>query len=224
MPAPFLLDCDTGIDDSMAILYLISDPGAEVVAITTVAGNTTPQQAARNTLGLLTLAGRTEIPVAVGAARPLARAFNGGAPHVHGANGVGDIVLPEPSVAPIEADAAATIVAKAREYGGALNLITIAPLTNIALALRLEPRLPELLASVTIMGGAAMAPGNISAVAEANIGNDPEAARAVFEAGWPITLVPLDVTMDHVLSEDDRQRLLAAPRPVARAMGDAVPA
>lgn len=219
MPEPFLLDCDTGIDDAMAILYLLSDPAAEVVAITTVSGNCTATQAASNTLSLLTMAGRSDIPVAVGAHDPLARAFDGGAPHVHGDNGVGNVVLPEPGAEPVAQDAATLIVEMARGHAGTLNLITIAPLTNIALALRAEPRLPELVKSITVMGGAAMAPGNISAVAEANIGNDPEAAAEVFAADWPITMVPLDVTMDNVLEEADRQQLVASARPVARMMG-----
>jgi purine nucleosidase len=216
---PFLVDCDTGIDDALAILYLLADPNADLVAITTTAGNCSAAQAAHNTLSLLTLAGRSDIPVAIGASRPLARPFDGGAPQVHGANGVGDIQLPPPAAAPSQQSAVELIVNTARAHGGGLHLITIAPLTTLALALRAEPALPTLIKSVTVMGGAAMVPGNVSAVTEANIGNDPEAAAEVFAAGWPITLVPLDVTMDNVLTEPDRQRLLDSDRPIARTMG-----
>ena len=217
---PFLLDCDTGIDDAMAIFYLLSDPEADLVAVTTVSGNCSAQQAARNTLSLLSLAGRSDIPVAIGASDPLARAFDGGAPQVHGANGVGNVDLPAAQTQPVDQDAATVIVATALEHAGRLNLVAVGPLTNLALALQAEPRLPALVKSLTIMGGAAMVPGNISPVAEANIGNDPEAAAAVFAADWPITLVPLDVTMDNVLAESDRQLLLDAPNAVARTMGE----
>jgi purine nucleosidase len=219
MAAPFLLDCDTGIDDSLAILYLLSDPAVDLVAITTVSGNVTADQAAYNTQRLLTLAGRSDIPVSVGARDPLARPFDGGAPHVHGVDGVGSVALPEPS-APRSPDSAVdTIVRSAHAHPGALNLVAIGPLTNIALALRAEPRLPELVKSITIMGGAALAPGNISPVAEANIGNDPEAAAEVFKAAWTVTMVPLDVTMQNLLEEPDRLALLASDRPVARTIG-----
>lgn len=220
MPAPFVLDCDTGIDDSMAILYLLSEPAAEVLAITTTFGNTNVEQAARNTLGLLELAGRPDVPVSIGATHPLDSPFDGGAPHVHGGNGVGDVELPTPSRTPTGEQAADTIVRLAREHPGELNLIAIAPLTNIALALRAEPKLPELVKSLTIMGGAVLAPGNLSPVGEANIGNDPEAAAEVFRAGWQITLVPLDVTMTQVMEESDRMLLVASDSPVSRTLGE----
>jgi purine nucleosidase len=220
MPAPFILDCDTGIDDSLAILYLLSDPGADVLAITTTFGNTTPEQAARNSLALLSLAGRADVPVSAGAQHPLAGEYNGGAPHVHGSNGIGELELPDPGTQPSAETAADTIIRLAHENPGELNLIAIGPLTNIALALRAEPNLPTLVKSLTIMGGAAMAPGNITAVAEANIGNDPEAAAEVFRAPWIITMVPLDVTMVNVLEEVDRQKLLASSSSVQQTMGE----
>jgi purine nucleosidase len=219
MAQPFLLDCDTGVDDSLAIAYLVSDPNADVVGITNTYGNVAVEQTTSNTLSLLTLLGRTDIPVAAGASKPLTTEFDGGAPYVHGANGVGDIELPVPAMQATNEYAPDMIIRLAREHAGALNLIAIAPLTNIALALRKEPELPRLINHLTIMGGAAMVPGNISAVAEANIGNDADAAAEVFAARWPITVVPLDVTMSHLLEETDRQALLDSPRPIPQTLG-----
>ncbi len=122
---------------------------------------------------------------------------------------------------PVKATAAELLVQLAHKYAGELRLVAIGPLTNIAEALRLEPKLPELIAEVTIMGGAALAPpGNITAVAEANIANDPEAAAEVLAADWNVTLVPLDVTMTNVLEENHRQELLATEHPVSQALGE----
>ncbi|MEA5455161.1 nucleoside hydrolase [Sinomonas sp. JGH33] len=217
---PLYLDCDTGIDDSLALAYLLAAPGADLVGVGTVSGNVAAALGAANTLDLLALAGRDDIPVAVGEHDFQAREFDGGAPHVHGANGVGGVELPRTTTAPVAESAPELLVRLARENAGDLRVVAIGPLTNLAAALRLEPRLPELVAEVTIMGGAALVPGNISPVAEANIGNDPEAAREVLAAPWSITLVPLDVTMEHLLEESHRQELLASERPLSRALGE----
>lgn len=219
MTRPFVLDCDTGIDDAMAILYLLADPAADLLAITTTFGNVDVHQAAANTLSLLRLAGRDDIPVAVGADHPLAGDFDGGAPHVHGHNGIGDVTLTPAPTTPLDEPAWQTIVRLAREHPGTLHLISTGPLTNLALALQAEPDLPGLVAHLTVMGGAAAAPGNITPVAEANIGNDAEAAAAVFAAPWDITMVGLDVTMKERLTEADRSRLLDASGAVPRTVG-----
>ncbi|GAB4099460.1 nucleoside hydrolase [Sinomonas halotolerans] len=217
---PLYLDCDTGIDDALALAYLLASPSAELLGIGTVSGNVGAAVGARNTLDLLEMAGRADVPVAVGSHHPLAGAFHGGAPHVHGENGVGGVSLPPARASAVEGSAAELLVRLAHAHAGSLRVLAIGPLTNLAEALRLEPRLPDLVAEVTVMGGAALVPGNISPVAEANIGNDPEAARAVFAAPWRITLVPLDVTMENVLEERHRQELLAAPAPLPRALGE----
>ncbi|MBO1268862.1 nucleoside hydrolase [Arthrobacter cavernae] len=219
-PTPLYLDCDTGIDDALALAYLLASPSAELVGIGSVSGNVSAAVGAVNTLDLLALAGRPDIPVAVGAHDPLVRAFDGGAPHVHGANGIGGVVLPTSGTAQMDETAAEMLVRLANEYPGELKVVAIGPLTNIAHALRLEPRLPELVAGITLMGGAAMVPGNITPVAEANIANDPEAAREVLAAPWNVTMVPLDVTMANVLEEEHRLELLASENPVARALGE----
>ncbi|MFT4286860.1 nucleoside hydrolase [Nocardioides sp.] len=219
MTSPFILDCDAGIDDAMAILLLLSEPGVDVVAITNTFGNVDVHQATANTLALLELAGRCEVPVSTGAEHPLRGDFDGGALFVHGSNGLGGVTLPPGSAAPTGEHAAQTIARLARHHAGELNLICTGPLTNVALALDAEPDLPRLIPHLTVMGGAAMVPGNVSPVAEANIGNDPEAAAAVFEAPWSITMVGLDVTMEHLFTDADRRRLLDAPGRTPRAIG-----
>ena len=214
------LDCDTGVDDAVALGYLLASPTVRLVGIGTVSGNLAAAPAARNTLDLLALAGQPDVPVAVGAHDHLSHGFDGGAPHVHGANGIGDVVLPRSSREPRAEDAVELLLALSHEYAGDLEIVAIGPLTNLALALRTDPTLVERIRSVTVMGGAGIAAGNITAVAEANIGNDPEAAAEVFAAEWDVTLVPLDVTMEHTLEESDRQALLAAESPFARALGE----
>jgi len=218
MTRPYLLDCDTGIDDAMALLYLATDPTVDLVGVTTVSGNVTAAQAATNSLQLLHLVDRLDVPVAVGAMDFLDHPFDGGVPHIHGRNGVGNVDLPAAPAEPVALSGPELIVDLARRHAGELHLITIGPLTNIALALELEPALPELVSHITVMGGAAFAPGNVSPVAEANIANDAKAAAIVFAAPWQITMVGLDVTMQQNLEEPDRLRLLGSDRPVAQLM------
>lgn len=201
------LDCDTGIDDALALAHLLSRPNVELVSISTVSGNTTAEQAAINTLDLLALAGHDDIPVAVGASRPLIGNYRGGAPHVHGANGIGGVELPRAQRPEASLGGPDQIVHAARQREGELALIAIGPLTNLARALELDPDLPSRVKQVTIMGGAVWVAGNVSEHAEANIANDPEAAQAVFNADWPITLVPLDVTLQHSIGVHEQDAL-----------------
>jgi purine nucleosidase len=219
MPRPVYFDCDTGIDDSLALAYLLASPEIEVVGIGTVSGNIDSATAARNTLDLLGLAGRPEVPVAIGAHDPLAGEFHGGAPHIHGHNGVGNVELPPSGLTPVDESAAEMLVRLSREHD-ALEIITVGPLTNVALAIALDATLPSRIARITAMGGAALVAGNISPVAEANIYNDAEAAAIVVRQRWPLVLVPLDVTVENVLEESDRETLLASDRPVARILGE----
>lgn len=219
VPQPFYFDTDLGIDDAMALAYLLADPGAQLVGVGTVSGNVSADQAARNVLDLLALSGRSGVPVAIGAADPLAGTFDGGVPHIHGVNGIGNVELPGSDEKVDAATAVELLLRLSHEHAGKLRIIAIGPLTNLARALQADGTLVDRVADVTIMGGAALAPGNLSPVAEANIGNDPEAAAAVVAAGWPVTMVPLDVTVANVLEESDRQTLLNSGRPVAVAIG-----
>jgi len=221
---PYYLDCDTGIDDALAIAYLLEaaadeSRAIEIVGIGSVSGNVSASVGAHNTLDLISLAGAGGIPVAVGAHDPQAGSFRGGAPHVHGANGVGDVVVEKSAASVAEESAASLLVRLAREHAGELRVIAIGPLTNIAEALRLDPELPALVKELTLMGGAAAVPGNITSVAEANIANDAHAAAEVFAADWFITMVPLDVTMVNVFLEHHRETLVDSGRPVAAAVG-----
>ncbi|MBZ4488455.1 nucleoside hydrolase [Microbacterium sp. cx-55] len=219
-PIPVYLDCDTGVDDTVALAYLLASPAVEVVGIGTVSGNIDAAQAARNTLDLLALAGHADIPVAVGAHDHLDHPYGGGARHVHGENGIGGVELPRAAAEPDPRGAAQLLVDLSHTYEGRLHVLTIGPMTNLAHALELDPTLPGRVAEVTAMGGAALAAGNITPVAEANVYNDPQAAAALVGADWNVTLVPLDVTLDHTLDEDQRRMLLASPHPFVRAVGE----
>ena len=214
---PVLVDCDTGIDDAMALLYLFACPTIEVVAITSVFGNNTAARCAHNTMRVLELVGRADIPVAVGAEGPIVGPLTYLATHVHGSDGLGDAGLSTTiSSRPSSLTAVELILQTARRYQRALRVLALGPLTNLAHALAAEPALAEMVADVVIMGGAADAPGNQTPAAEANIVHDPEAAAAVLAAGWPTTLVPLDVTMTEIVTEDHVARLRAADTPVTR--------
>ncbi|MGX6606821.1 nucleoside hydrolase [Micromonosporaceae bacterium Da 78-11] len=213
----FYLDCDTGIDDALAVALLLAHDDVELVGIGTVDGNTSAPQAAANTLGLLALAGRDDIPVAIGTGVP-----RGGAKAVHGGNGVGGVTLPAGGD-PDPRSADQLLVDLARAHPGELHVLATGPCTNLAAALTAEPGLPGLVASVTVMGGAVRTPGNVTDRAEANIAGDPAAAAAVFAASWPVTLVPLDVTMSHRAGERDRAALQAAGTPLLTALADMLP-
>lgn len=215
---PLYLDCDTGVDDALALAYLLNAPGVDLVGIGTVFGNTAAAAAAANTTALLGMASRADVPVAVGARDPLAGAYDGGAPHVHGHNGIGGVDLP-PGVAPGAEAAADMLVRLAHEHPCTLHMLATAPLTNLALALELEPNLPDLVANLTIMGGAVWVPGNVTATAEANLANDAEAARIVLRAGFRTVLVPLDVTLHHHFDDADADLLTDTGSPLHVALG-----
>jgi len=214
---PVLVDCDTGIDDAMALLYLLACPTVEVVAITSVFGNNTAARCAHNTVRVLELVGCGEIPVAVGAEGPLVGPLTYLATHVHGTDGLGDAGLSTTTVAqPSSLTAVELLVQTARQHPGALRILALGPLTNLAHALQAEPELDQLVADVVIMGGAADAPGNQTPAAEANVVHDPEAAAQVLAARWPTTLVPLDVTMTEIVTEGHVAQLRAADKPATR--------
>lgn len=217
---PLFLDCDTGVDDALALAYLLDVPHVDLVGIGTVSGNIDSATAAVNTSALLGMVGRSVL-VAVGAHDPLGGVYGGGAPHVHGVNGVGGVDLPA-GVAAADDPAAELLVRLARSHAlgdRKLDVLAIGPLTNLAVALELEPRLPELVGTLTIMGGAVWEPGNVSPVAEANIHNDAEAARRVLTAGFDLVLVPLDVTRQHRFDDADGDRFIAAGDPLRVALG-----
>ena len=195
MARKIIIDTDPGVDDAMAIFFALCSPELDVIGLTTIFGNVHTTLATTNALRLLEIAGRPEIPVAHGADDALTRPYRGPVPFVHGSDGQGDIFLPDPAGAPIDISAAQFIVEQLRAQPGEISLAPVGPLTNIALALRLEPRITEWVVEVVLMGGNALVPGNASPAAEANIRNDPEAADLVFGADWQVTMVGLDVTL-----------------------------
>lgn len=207
MTVKMILDCDTGIDDTMAIMYAALNPDIDLLAVGTVWGNVDVPTATRNTIHTLELVGRGEVPVAQGASGPLLGHKAEFAYFVHGDDGQGN-QFSGAEVGPASSQTAAQqIIDLVRANPGEVWLVPVGPLTNIATALALDPELPGLVAGVSLMGGTAMAPGNVSPVAEANVWHDAEAASAVFRAGWPMIMAGLDVTMTVLIESDLRSRL-----------------
>ncbi|MBA2719258.1 MAG: nucleoside hydrolase [Chloroflexi bacterium] len=178
---PLILDVDTGIDDSLALLYAAASPDAELVAVTCVGGNVDAHQVERNTRAVLELAGRTDVEVALGRDRPLVKAIET-TPETHGPQGLGHAELPPPSRPLSERNGVDLIVEEARQRPGEITLVTLGPLTNLAVALLREPALPRLLKGWTLMGGAYRHPGNTAPTTEWNIHCDPDAAKIAFTA------------------------------------------
>jgi purine nucleosidase len=178
---PLLLDVDTGIDDSLALLYACASPEAEIVAVTCVAGNVDARQVAENTRAVLELAGRADVEVALGRETPLVRNLVT-TPETHGPRGIGYAVLPPPS-RPLSARFGPDlIVEEARRRPGELTLVTLGPMTNLAVALLREPALPTLLRRWVIMGGSYRSPGNTAPTTEWNVSVDPDAAKLCIAA------------------------------------------
>lgn len=214
--SPFILDVDTGIDDSLALLYAAASPEIELVAVTCLSGNVEARQVARNTLAVLELAGRGDVEVALGRETPLHRPLEI-TPETHGPRGIGYAELPEARRPLSERHAVDLIVAEARRRPGEVTLVTLGPMTNLALALEAERDLPALLKGYVLMGGAFGAPGNTTPTTEWNIHCDPDAARDVFRH-WSAALsadptiarplaLGLDVTERARILPDDVVRL-----------------
>ena len=188
-----ILDCDPGIDDALAIAFAAGSPVIDLVGITTVAGNVGLAKTTANALAVASFAGLGQVPVTAGCAAPLLRpALDAG--HVHGASGLGGAVLPEPARAAESGHAIDFIIDTIAAAPGEITLVATGPLTNIGLALRREPRLASWVKDFVIMGGSASR-GNVNHAAEYNIWADPEAAAIVFDAGWTVTMIGLDVTL-----------------------------
>lgn len=193
MATKIILDCDPGHDDAIAMMLAWGSPAIELVGVTTVAGNQTIEKVTRNALAVARVAGITGVPFARGAARPLERQPRF-APTIHGESGMDGPELPEPSIELDPREAVDFIIETVlAAEPGTITLVPTGALTNIALAVRKEPRIVPLVKEVVLMGGG-VHEGNWSAVAEFNIIVDPEAASIVFAAGWPVTMVGLDVT------------------------------
>jgi len=194
-----IIDTDPGIDDTMAIAYAIAHPQIDLIALTTIFGNVSAEEATDNALSLLDYFGY-QAEVAMGEARPLEMDPKPHSYFVHGRNGLGDIEIPKSTSRAVDMSAAQYLVEKTRQMPGEISICAVGPLTNLARALEIDPTIAERVKCVSVMGGAVYRPGNVSPVAEANIWNDPHAAEIVFAADWPVVLSPLDVTTKVVLS------------------------
>jgi len=214
-PFRVIIDTDPGVDDALALLLAMRSPELKIEAITPVAGNVPLELTLPNALRLVEIAGRTDIPVAAGARAPMMRRLVT-ATYVHGENGLGGAVFPDPTTKPVATPAAELIRDIVHKYPGEVTLITLGPLTNIATALNSDSDLAGKVRGLTMMGGS-LSGGNITPAAEFNIYVDPEAARIVFQSGIPITMVGLDVTRKTSLTDEHVRTLEAAKNPVSQA-------
>ncbi len=178
---PLLLDVDTGIDDSLALLYACGSPEAELVAVTCVAGNVEARQVAENSRAVLELAGRDDVEVALGRETPLVRPLIT-TPETHGPKGIGYAELPPPRRALSERHAADLIIEEARRRPGEITLVTLGPATNLAVAVLREPQLPLMLRRWVLMGGSYRSPGNTAPTTEWNVSVDPDAMKVALAA------------------------------------------
>ncbi|MBF8186613.1 nucleoside hydrolase [Nonomuraea sp. K274] len=213
-----LIDCDPGIDDALALALAAGSPSLGVVGVTTVGGNVDLALTTANALALREFLEFGDVPVTAGSAGALLRETVRAA-GVHGATGLGDVVLPVATRGPAEGHAVDFIVETLRAAPGEITLVAVGPLTNIALAVRREPRVVEWARDLVIMGGS-YTRGNHNPAAEFNMLADPEAAAIVFEAGWTVTMMGLDVTLTAVVTSDVLERM----RPLGRLSGLLVPA
>ncbi len=211
-----IIDTEPGVDDTMAIYFDLRSPQIDVVRWTTLICNVDVDLATVNALRILEIAERKYVPVVKGAHKPLTRPYSGPVPFVHGDDGQGNIYLDPPKSQAIDGTAAQYMVEQIMGNPGEITLVPIGPLTNLALALHLEPRIADKVKEVILMGGNALCPGNATPAAEANIHNDPEAADLVFSAEWPVTMVGLDVTHQVNMHNDVLKKLGQVNAPLAK--------
>lgn len=213
MALPIILDCDPGHDDAIAIVLALASPELDVKAITSSAGNQTPDKTLRNVLRMLTLLQRQDIPVAGGARKPLMRELII-ADNVHGESGLDGPALPEPDFAPQNCTAVELMAKTLRESPQPVTIVATGPQTNVALLLNGHPELHNKIARIVMMGGA-MVLGNWQPAAEFNIYVDPEAAEIVFQSGIPVVMAGLDVTHRAQIHDMDIERFRRVGNPVA---------
>jgi inosine-uridine nucleoside N-ribohydrolase len=210
-PTPVILDVDPGHDDAVALMLACGHPDLDLLAVTTVAGNVSLEKTTRNALRVLSLVGRTDVPVGAGASEPLERTLHT-AEDIHGKSGLdGPEEIPEAIFESDERGAVALIAETLRASPEPVTLVPVGPLTNIATFLREHPDLKYRIAHISLMGGS-MGHGNTTPAAEFNIYVDPEAAREVFESGLPITMSGLDVTHQAGAGPEEREQLRATGR------------
>jgi purine nucleosidase len=211
----FLIDTDTASDDAVALVMGLRYPDVQVEAITVVAGNVPVDQGVQNALHTVELSGK-RVPVYRGMDRPLRRPYES-AQSVHGQDGMGDIGLPLYGRTPEPEHATDVLADTINRYPGEITLVTLGPLTNVAMALLREPALAEKVQHCYIMGGTGQGYGNVTPVAEYNIWVDPDAAKIVFESGMPITMVGWDISYTYAtFGPEEAARLRAVGTPLAQ--------
>jgi purine nucleosidase len=216
-PQKVIIDSDPGTDDALAILLAVYSPELDVKGISIVAGNVTAEMGFDDGLKVLSLVGRCDIPIAKGADHPLLQRLVTGT-YWNGANGLGGAEFPASKCQGDKRFGPDLIIDLVHKYPHEITIIPIGPLTNIALAFRKDPSIAPLVKGVVLMGGS-ISGGNVNGAAEYNIYQDPEAASIVFNAGWPVTMVGLDVTEKAAILVADAKKLEDQPGPVARFAG-----
>ena len=220
-PKRIIIDTDPGVDDALAFLLALASPEIQLEALTTTQGNVTLEKATRNALSVLELAHASHIPVVSGSALPLVQPLRASA-HVHGESGLGNAQLPEPQAKSISLHAVDYLIQRVLDEPGEISIFPIGPLTNLAMAIRKEPRFANAVKELVIMGGAILEHGNITPQAEFNIYVDPHAAHIVFHSGIPITLIPLDVTHKCLLLQEHVDRLMKISSPISTFIKDVI--
>lgn len=211
-----ILDCDPGHDDALALTMAAASNRIELLAVTTSAGNQTPDKTLNNALRMLTLLNATDVPVASGNQRPLMRHLKI-ADYVHGETGLDGAELPAPSFEPQDCGAVELIAKVLKAQAEPITLVVTGPMTNIALFLRVHPELEDKIKQIVFMGGAA-GQGNVMPTTEFNMAVDPEAAKIVINEGIPLVMAGLNVTLKAQIRPDDLEHIKAINNPVAQAI------
>lgn len=220
-----ILDLDTGIDDALAIAYALASTEIDLIGIVGSYGNLQMLAGVQNRLNLLNLLGESNIPVYLGEKHSITtQSFDTLeiSQEIHGMNGLGDIKIPKSSQPYASESGIDFIIDSAHEFQSDLIIVPTGPLTNLSLAIKKDPKIETLIGKVVLMGGALTIPGNVTAVAEANINQDPEAANEVFQSKLPITMVGLDVTLKTLLTKKETELWREIDSPSSRAFADIV--
>jgi purine nucleosidase len=220
-PTRIIIDTDPGVDDALTFLLALASPEIKLQALTTTQGNVTVEKATRNALSVLELAGAGHIPVAQGSTLPLVQPLRASA-LVHGESGIGNSRLPEPQTKPVPKHAVDYLIERVLAEPNQIGIFPIGPLTNIAMAIRKEPKFAGAVKQLVIMGGAVLESGNMTPLAEFNVYVDPHAAHIVFHSGIPITLIPLDVTHKCLFKPEHVDRLMKIKSPISRFIKEAI--
>ncbi|CAN6453562.1 unnamed protein product [Victoria cruziana] len=201
-----IIDTDPGIDDAMAIFLALKSPELQVIGLTTIFGNVYTTLATRNALHLLEVAQRPDIPVAEGSHVTIMRGTKLHiANFVHGADGLGNTNVPTPTGKTIEQSAASFLVSNASLYPGQVTVVALGPMTNIALAMQLDPEFPRKIRQIILLGGAFSVNGNVNPAAEANVFGDPDAADMVLTSGADILAIGINITHQVVMAETEKE-------------------